>query len=139
MNNKETIESLYFEEKKNLTEISKILNVTVGYISKILKQNKDYMIEKERRKQENFTKRRNIQKDMIYSKRKQKGIDLGYIELQNAHEQAAKELSKSSRIGTEALRKWCSSAYKYNPLKKRYEFDAGSSAKSVDLPQYIKA
>lgn len=139
MNNKETIESLYFEEKKNLTEISKILNVTVGYISKILKQNKDYMIEKERRKQENLTKRRNIQKDMIYSKRKQKGIDLGYIELQNAHEQAAKELSKSSRIGTEALRKWCSSAYKYNPLKKRYEFDAGSSAKSVDLPQYIKA
>ena len=139
MNNKETIESLYFEEKKNLTEISKILNVTVGYISKILKQNKDYMIEKERRKQENLTKRRNIQKDMIYSKRKQKGIDLGYIELQNAHEQAAKELSKSSRIGTEALRKWCSSAYKYNSLKKRYEFDAGSSAKSVDLPQYIKA
>lgn len=139
MNNKETIEILYFEEKKNLTEISKILNVTVGYISKILKQNKDYMIEKERRKQENLTKRRNIQKDMIYSKRKQKGIDLGYIELQNAHEQAAKELSKSSRIGTEALRKWCSSAYKYNPLKKRYEFDAGSSAKSVDLPQYIKA
>ena len=139
MNNKETIESLYFDEKKNLTEISKILNATVGYISKILKQNNDYVIEKERRKQENLTKRRNIQKDMIYSKRKQKGIDLGYIELQNAHEQAAKELSKSSRIGTEALRKWCSSAYKYNPLKKRYEFDAGSSAKSVDLPQYIKA
>lgn len=139
MNNKETIESLYFDEKKNLTEISKILNVTVGYISKILKQNNDYVIEKERRKQENLTKRRNIQKDMIYSKRKHKGIDLGYIELQNAHEQAAKELSKSSRIGTEALRKWCSSAYKYNPLKKRYEFDAGSSAKSVDLPQYIKA
>ena len=97
------------------------------------------MIEKERRKQENHIKRRNIQKDMIYSNRKQKGIDLGYIELQNAHEQAAKELSKSSRIGTEALRKWCSSAYKYNPLKKRYEFDAGSSARSVDLPQYIKA
>lgn len=139
MNNKETIENLYFEEKKNLTEISKILNVTVGYISKILKQNKNYMIEKERRKEENHIKRRNIQKDMIYSKRKQKGIDLGYIELQNAHEQAAKELSKSSRIGKEALRKWCSSAYKYNPLKKRYEFDAGDSTKSVDLPQYIKA
>lgn len=139
MNNKEAIESLYFEEKKNLTEISKILNVTVGYISKILKKNKDYMTEKERRKQDNHVKRRNIQKDMIYSQRRQKGIDLGYIELQNAHEQAAKELSKSSRIGTEALRKWCSSAYKYNSLKKRYEFDAGSSAKSVDLPQYIKA
>lgn len=139
MNNKETITSLYFEEKKNLTEISKILNVTVGYISKILKQNKNYMIEKERRKEENHVKRRKIQKDMIYNQRKQKGIDLGYIELQNAHEQAAKELSKSSRIGTEALRKWCSSAYKYNPIKKRYEFDAGSSAKSVDLPQYIKA
>lgn len=138
MNNKETITSLYFEDKKNLTEISKILNVTVGYISKILKQNKGYMIEKERRKEENHVKRRKIQKDMIYKQRKQKGIDLGYIEVQNAHEQASKELSKSSRIGTEALRKWCSSAYKYNPSKKRYEFDAGGSAKSADLPQFIK-
>lgn len=139
MNKKETITSLYFDEKKNLTEISEILNITVGYISRILKQNKKYVFEKEKRKEENHTKRRKIQKDMIYNQRKQKGIDLGYIELQNAHEQAARELSKSSRIGTEALRKWCCSAYKYNPSKKRYEFDAGGSAKSADLPQYIKA
>lgn len=138
MNNKETIESLYFEEKKNLTEISKILNITVGYISKILKQNKKYVVEKERRKKVNYVKRRKVQKDMIYKQRKNKEIDLGYIEVQNAHEQAARELSKSSKIGTEAIRKWCSSAYNYNPLKKRYEFDAGGLAKSADLPKYIK-
>lgn len=138
MNNKETIESLYFEEKKNLTEISKILNITVGYISKILKQNKKYVVEKERRKKVNYVKRRKVQKDMIYKQRKNKEIDLGYIEVQNAHEQAARELSKSSKIGTEAIRKWCSSAYNYNPLKKRYEFDADGLAKSADLPKYIK-
>ena len=36
MNNKETIESLYFEEKKNLTEISKILNISPTTVRKYL-------------------------------------------------------------------------------------------------------
>ena len=138
MNKKENIESLYFEEKKSLTEISKILNVTVGYISKILQQNKNYAVEKQKRKDANLVKRREIQKEMIYKDRKQKGIDLGYVEVKNAHEQAARELSKSGRLGTIALRKWCGSVYKYNSLKKRYEFDAGKALKPADFPQYIK-
>lgn len=138
MNKKESIEILYFEEKKSLTQISKILDITVGYISRILKKNDKYFEEKERRKQENLGKRRDLQKQMIYKNRKQKGIDTGYIEVQNSHEQAAKELSKSGRLGSEALRKWCGGAYKYNPTKKRYEFDAGTSVRSLDLPQYIK-
>lgn len=138
MNKQETIENLYFEEKKNLTEISKILNITVGYISRILKKNDKYAKEKEKRKSENLIKRRNLQKKLIYKNRKQKGIDLVYIALQNSHEEATRELSKSSKLGTEAIRKWCGSAYKYNASKKRYEFDAGSSAKPADLPQYIK-
>lgn len=85
MNKQETIENLYFEEKKNLTEISKILDVTVGYISRILKKNEKYFEEKERRKSENLAKRRNLQKKIIYRNRKQKGIDLAYMALQNSH------------------------------------------------------
>ena len=138
MNKQETIENLYFEEKKNLTEISKILNITVGYISRILKKNDKYAKEKEKRKNENLSKRRNVQKKLIYKNRKQKGIDLSYIALQNSHEEASKELSKSSKLSTDAIRKWCGSAYKYNSAKKRYEFDAGRAAKPADLPQYIK-
>ena len=138
VNQKEVIENLYFEDRHKLTEISKILNVSVAYVSKILKQNERYEAEKQKRKEENLVKRRNIQKEMIYKNRKKKGQDLEYLALQKSHEQASKILSKRKTIGTEALRKWCSSAYKYDSFKKRYEFDAGKAARPVDLPKYIK-
>ena len=138
MNKKEIIQDMYFNEKKTLTEISKKLDLTVGYISRILKKNEKYLEEKQKRKDENLAKRRSLQKEMIYKGRKQKEIDLEYIALQNQHEQAAREFSKTRRLGTEAIRKWCSGAYKYNSSKRRYEFDEGNSVKPADLPQYIK-
>lgn len=138
MNKKKIIEEMYFIDKNTLTEISKKLNVTVGYISRILKENDKYLEEKQRRIKDNLAKRRSLQKEKIYQNRKKKGIDLEYIALQNKHDEAAKELSKSSRLGAEVIRKWCGSAYKYNSKKKRYEFDAGNSVKPADLPQYIK-
>lgn len=136
---KKVIEKLYFKEKKTLTEIGEELKLSVSYVTKILKQNEMYSIEKEKRKQENLAKRRAKQKESIYEKRRlEKKSDSSYLVLKNEHEQAAKELSKRTTIGTETLRQWCSSAYKYNPSKRRYEFDAGNSVRSVDLPKYIK-
>ena len=62
MNKKEDIEILYFKEKMNLTEISKSLNISIGYISQILKNNDKYFEEKERRKKDNLLERRKKQK-----------------------------------------------------------------------------
>lgn len=139
MKKTEIIEKRYFKENKTLTEIAEELKISVSYVTKILKQNQNYKIEKEKRKKENLSKRRAKQKDMIYGKRKQKkGTDLSYIALKKSHEQATMELSQNRTIGNRALRKWCSSAYTYNSKKKRYEFDAGTGLKSIDLPKYIK-
>ena len=139
MDKKEIIEILYFEKKKTLTEISKDLNITVGYVTKILKQNNIYITEKERRKRENLSKRRAKQKELIYGQRRQKkGDESSYFALKNSHEQASRELSKRNNLGTQAIKKWNSSAYKYNSDKNRYEFDAGSALRPNDLPKYIK-
>ena len=62
MNKKEDIEILYFKEKMNLTEISKSLNISIGYISQILKNNDKYFEEKERRKKDNLLERRKKKK-----------------------------------------------------------------------------
>ena len=107
MDKKTHIQNLYFNEEKTLTEIAKELNTSVSYISKILRANKLYLIEKEKRKRENLSKRRIKQKEIIYKNRKNKEKDLSYYELKSAHEQASKELSKSRKLGTEAIRKWC--------------------------------
>lgn len=139
MDKKTHIQNLYFNEEKTLTEIAKKLNTSVSYISKILRANKLYLIEKEKRKRENLSKRRIKQKEIIYKNRKNKEKDLSYYELKSAHEQASKELSKSRKLGTEAIRKWCGTSYKYNKKKNRYEFQEDKSLRSLDLPKYIKA
>jgi len=43
----EIINELYFRQEKTLTEISEIINTSVSYISKILRKNERYKIEKE--------------------------------------------------------------------------------------------
>lgn len=131
------INELYFEEKKTLTEIAEVINTSVSYISKILRKNEKYNEEKEKRKNENLLKRRKVQKDLIYGKRKS-NIDIEYIKLKKQHEQASMELSKRSILGKDTLRKWCSSAYAYNKNKKRYEFDTKNLNKPSDFPSYIK-
>ncbi len=130
------INDLYFEQKKTLTEIAKILNTSVSYISKILRKNDKYQETKKKRKEENLIKRRRVQKELIYNERKNK-IDIEYTNMKNQHIQASKELSKYTTIGNQALRKWASSSYNYNQGKKRYEFDIDNLVKPADFPMYI--
>ena len=63
------INNLYFEQNKNLTEIAKIINTSVSYISRVLKKDERYKIEKEKRKNNNLLNRREKQKDLIYRNR----------------------------------------------------------------------
>ena len=71
------------------------------------------------------------------NKREKKRIEDNYDALKSKHDQASKELSKSSYLTNENYRKWNISAYKYNASKKRYEFDS-KLGKSADVPKYIK-
>lgn len=132
------INKLYFENKLSLTEIAEMVNTSISYISRILKKDERYKKEKEERKQQNLLNRRKVQKELIYSKRKCI-VDIDYLRLRKEHIQASKELSKNSVIGKDALRKWCISAYKYNPSKDRYEFKTDELLKPADFPMYIKA
>ena len=134
----ETIKDLYFNQKKNLTEISEILGTSISYISKILRNDKRYEIEKNKRRQEKLSLRRKKQKKLIYEDRKNRN-DIDYINMKNQHEQDTRELSKHSVIGNDILRKWCSSAYKYNKKRNRYEFISKDLIKPADFPEYIKA
>ena len=132
-----TIKDLYFNQEKNLTDISKIVKTSISYISKILRQDQRYNAEKEKRKQQNLAQRRKIQKEAIYKNRRTKN-DIEYARVIKQHENASKELSKHSILGNDTLRKWCTSAYKYNSKKHRYEFDTENLLKPSDFPAYIK-
>lgn len=137
MEKKKKIEEMYFIQKKNLTEIAQELQLSVSYISRILRANEKYKNEKEQRKSINEIKRRKQQKTLIYNGRKRK-INIDYQVIKKMHEEAVKELSKRAKLNDDALRKWCS-LYKYNQVKNQYEFDTSNVLKPIDFPRYIKA
>lgn len=139
MEKREKIEEMYFIQKMSLTNIAEELNVSVSYVSRLLRQNEKYHDEQEIRKQENQQKRKRKQKELIYNQRREKARQrlLENQTMKRLHEQDIREMSKRRTLGNEALRRWCS-LYNYNKDKKCYEFNTNEALKPRDFPLYIK-
>ena len=136
-NKKNKIIELFFINHLSIKEIADSVGTSSAYITKIIKTDERYVMEKQYRKEKSKEKRKQDKNNFMKNKREQKRIDDNYSFVQAQHYQATKELSKSRHITNETYRKWNSSAYKYNPLKKRYEFDE-KLGRASDIPKYIK-
>ena len=136
-NKKNKIIEMFFYNHLSVKEIAESINVSSAYITKIIKTDERYTKEKEYRKEKSKEKRRQDKNNFMKNKREQKRIDDNYSFVQAQHDKATRELSKSRYLTNETYRKWNSSAYKYNPLKKRYEFDE-RLGRASDIPKYIK-
>ena len=136
-NKKDKIIELFFINHLSVKEIADSVGTSSAYITKIVKTDERYVQEKQYRKEKSKEKRKQDKNNFMKNKREQKRIDDNYSFVQAQHYQATKELSKSRHITNETYRKWNSSAYKYNPLKKRYEFDE-KLGRASDIPKYIK-
>ena len=88
------INELYFVEKKNLTEIAQIIETSVSYISRILRKDQRYKEEKEKRKKDNLIQRRETQKELIYTKRKNKK-NTDYIDMKTPKYNFTEEVCES--------------------------------------------
>lgn len=136
-NKKDKIIEMFFINHLSVKEIADSIGTSSAYITKIIKTNERYVKEKQYRKEKSKEKRKQDKNNFMKNKREQKRIDDNYSFVQAQHYQATRELSKSRHITNETYRKWNSSAYKYNPLKKRYEFDE-KLGRASDIPKYIK-
>lgn len=136
-NKKNKIIELFFINHLSIKEIANIVDTSSAYITKVIKNDERYVMEKQYRKEKSKEKRKQDKNNFMKNKREQKRIDDNYSFVQAQHYQATRELSKSRHITNETYRKWNSSAYKYNPLKKRYEFDE-KLGRASDIPKYIK-
>lgn len=133
---KENIISNYYIKHQKVKEISEELGVSTAYITKIIKQDTRYSNEKQYRKERSKSKRKIDQNKFIKHKREKQRIEDNYSALQAQHAQASRELSKSKHLSNKNYRKWNSSAYTYNPSKRRFEFDK-NLGRSSDVPKYI--
>ncbi len=136
-NKKDKIIEMFFINHLSVKEIADSIGTSSAYITKIIKTDERYVKEKQYRKEKSKEKRKQDKNNFMKNKREQKRIDDNYSFVQAQHYQATRELSKSRHITNETYRKWNSSAYKYNPLKKRYEFDE-KLGRASDIPKYIK-
>ena len=136
-NLKELINNYFFMEHLKVKEIAEKVHTSSSYITKIIKQDPRYTEEKIYRRDISKEKRKINQNKFVKNKREQKRIDDNYAFMEEQHRQATIELSKSKHLSNESYRKWNISAYKYNPLKRRYEFDK-RLGRSADVPEYIK-
>ena len=134
---KDKILRLFYTEHLEVKDIAGIIKVSSAYVTKIIKIDSRYEKEKNFRKEKSKEKRRLEQNNFIKQKRENKKIEDNYAFVQEQHKQASQELSKTRKFSDENYRKWNSSAYKYNPSRKRYEFDE-QLGRSYDVPKYVK-
>ncbi len=134
---KDKIINLFYIKHLKVKEIAEKIKITSAYVTKVIKTDSRYMEEKNFRKEKSKEKRKQDQNNFIKQKREKKRIEDNYEFVQAKHIEASIELSKSKKLTDENYRKWNKSAYKYNPSKRRYEFDE-SLGRSYDVPKYIK-
>ena len=134
---KEDIIQLFYTEHLTVKDIADIVNTSSAYITRVIKTDSRYNDEKEFRKSVSKGKRKIVQNNFIKNKRETKRLEDNYSIVKTQHIQAAKELSQGKYLTNENYRKANYSAYKYNPSKKRYEFDS-KLGRSYAVPKYIK-
>lgn len=125
--NKDKIIQMYYIEHLRPTDISKVLNIDNGYITRIIKKDERYKTEKQQRKE--FNKQKNKEKTISYIKKTRHSQKDEYEILQYQLTMDSKIESKSSIISKFNFKKCNSSAYNYNSNKKQFELD-----KSINAP-----
>lgn len=141
MTKKEKIIISYYEEKLNMVTISKNLNVSKQYVSKIIKTDSRYSNEKDKRKEESAIrqKRRNIQcitKNRKLKKDEKERLD-AFVEMQ--HIQSSGELSGRHTINNRAFKKWNSSIYEFHSRTKEFRLkEEFKNRTSYAVPKKIK-
>lgn len=141
MTKKEMIIISYYEERLNTITISKNLNVSKQYVSKIIKTDYRYSAEKNKRKVESAIrqKERNIKciiKNRKIKRDEKERLD-AFVEMQ--HIQSSGELSGKRTINNRAFKKWNSSIYEFHNRTKEFRLKEEFKNKtSYAVPKKIK-
>ena len=123
MTKKEKIKTLYYEERLNIVIISEKLHISKQYVSKVIRNDTRYELEKTRRKDENAIKQ------------KQRNIQCGEMQ----HFQATSELFGRRTINNRAFRNWNPSIYQFHNRSKEYRVKQDFKDKvSYAVPKKVK-
>ena len=98
MDNQENILNLYYNEHLKQSDIATMVGVSKQYVSKIVKQDSRFAEEKQKRKTESATKRKDYMKEYFKGYNRTKSDDNSYEQLQAQLNQDSIELSYYSGV-----------------------------------------
>jgi len=134
---KNDVINMYFNNHLKIIEIAEYADISLASISRIIKTDTRYVLEKENRTIKSKEKHKATNKLYMKKQREERKIAEEYYVLEELHNQAVRELSKNKHLSNESYRKWNTSAYLYNDEKRRFEFKP-ELGRAADIPKYIK-
>lgn len=130
INKSSEIIRLFYDLHKRPVDIAKQVGVVKSYITKIIKRDKRYFEEKNRRKQESQERHKECKRKYIQKRRQEERMQ--YLEMINQIDKDNQYLSTKKKLSDEAFAKWNRSAYEYcknsSNLKLRDGINAGYTA-----------
>lgn len=137
----EEICKLYFQSKMTFSEISKVVDISISQVSRIVSKNENYIYEKNRRININQTKHSELTKEIMRKKRNSQADEKRDEKaiLDRSHNQASSILSGKRTINNRAFRNWNSSIYEFHNKTKEYRLKKEMESKaSYAVPRKIK-
>lgn len=137
-NLKEKIIHLYYDEHLKSVEIAKIVNKTPQYISKVIKEDDRYKIEKEYKHNESIKRKRQYNKE--YNKtyiRKDKENKEEYYALLELLKRDSKILSTRTEMSDIDFAKWNRSIYQYDKKSSNLVLKNGINV-TKDVPRIVR-
>ena len=120
----------YYNKHEKPTVIAKALSVDPSYVTKIIKRDKRYFEEKNRRKQESKERHKECKRKYIQKRRQEEKMQ--YLEMIKQIDKDNQYLSTKKKLSDEAFAKWNRSAYEYcknsSDLRLRDGINAGYTA-----------
>jgi len=133
----EKIKSLYYKEHKKVFEIANEIGLSDSTVTYVIKKDKGYKLEKDKRKSESLKRNRELSKK-IKAKRREESKDaaimsnLKLLQIQNAI-----SMSRTRKISDAGIIEINLNHYKFNSKRQKLEFDKSCGVRPFDLPKSI--
>lgn len=135
--NSDEIIKLYYEEHKRVCEIAETVNLSDATVTNVIKKDKRYKDEKQKRKNESLKRNRELSKQIKARRRKEAKDAVIMSNLALLQTQNAISMSRSRKISNTGIVAANLGHYVYDSKKEKLVYDKRCGARPFDLPNSV--
>lgn len=135
--NSDKIVKLYYEDHKKVCKIAETVNLSDATVTNVIKKDKRYKAEKQKRKNESLKRNRELSKQIKAKRRKEAKDAVIMSNLALLQTQNAISMSRTRKISENGIVAANLSHYIYNSKNGRLVYDKRCGARPFDLPNSV--